>query len=198
MTVISYFAGQGQYHAGYFTHWPNHQVLYNLSDENLQTCVKFTPVQLGKNVLLKAPDLSVLSLPNWHMLIFSKNLALPSECKPSILVMTQVGVSSTADESLCRPFCGNLLRGNMSMQSKPGLEFHSSVQWQLNYMSVPGDLMMVHFPCDFRHQCKGIFIHITTKALVDPTLDLEMCEVGAGYVYQEPYKNRLTFIDNFP
>ena len=164
-----------------FTHWPSREILVNLSDESEYTCVKFTSVQLGRHILLKAPD-SPPSRPKWRMFMFSRNLAVQSECESSFLVMTQVGISSNADESLCRPFCGKLVLGNVSMYSRPhrGL-LPYWLRLRSNYMDAPGDLVMVHFPCDSRNQCKGIFIHITERALLDPTLDLEICEVGPGY-----------------
>ena len=73
-----------------FNHWPSHEVLTNLSDRKRHTCVKFTTVQLINNVLLMTTD-PFRPIPfGWGMRMFSRNLALPSECASSILVMTRV------------------------------------------------------------------------------------------------------------
>ena len=179
-----YFAGT-QPESWAFTHWPSPEVSFNISDENFHTCVKFPPVQLGRYILLKAPDSPSSSKHNWRMFMFSKNLALSSKCHPSILVMTQVGVSVNTDEMLGQPFCGKLVRGNVSLHSNSN-PYHwfcpSSFKLLLNYISAPGDLVVVDFPFDSHTQCKGMFIRITRKALLDPTLNLEICEIAPGSI----------------
>ena len=144
-----------------FTLWPSREILANLSDGNRYTCVKFTSVQLGKTMLLKSTEPFRPIPPDSYVKTFWQNVAPPSECEPSILVMTQIGLPDTSDESLCSPFCGKLVRGNLSIS-----------QQRADWYKV-----VTHFSCDYRNPCKGMFIRITDKALFDPRLNLELCEI---------------------
>ena len=157
-----------------FRHWPSNEHLTNLTDRNPRTCVKFKAVQLERNVLLKAPGPGHFSSVNWSILMLSKNLVLPSECESSIMVMTQFGVPDITDESLCRPFCGQLVRGNLSKRD-PRLQSSTGM------LPMNMDVVMASFQCNYRHPCKGIFIHITEKSLLDPKLDLEICGINFNY-----------------
>ena len=167
-----------------FPLWPSREVLTELSDKNLDTCVSFTPVEFRKRILLKTTYSPRFNSDYWRIWMLSKNLALSSECEPS-LMMTQLGISDNTDESLCRPFCGKLVRGNVSMHSNPYQGFPPfPVGLPPSFKSASWDLVIAQFPCNYRNRCKGIFVYITEKALVYPTLNLEICEIGqAGYYY---------------
>ena len=149
-----------------FSHWPSSEVLTNLTDNDPLTCVKFTLVQLGRHILLNGTN-PRLSNPPQKITMYWKNLAIPTGCEPSILVLNQVKFSKTTEESVCRPFCGQLVRRNLS---KITLYTRGRIQ---NLRSV-----VARFPsCNPHQKCKGIYIHITDKALADTRLDLELCEI---------------------
>ena len=169
-----------------FKHWPNDEDLTNLTDRKPHTCVKFTAVQLEKKVLLKSPGPVRLISPNWRILMISKNLVLPSECESSILVMTQFGESDITDELLCRPFCGKLIRGNLS---KPYPRVDNGTNFLSMNRNASSNVVMASFPCDYHHPCKGIFIHITEKARPVPRSDLEICEIILRYISYHGRRN---------
>ena len=170
-----YILGRGAARPLTLSHCPNHEVLTNVSDRNPHTCVKFALSQLNRIILLKGIDPLRSISPYRRVMTLSKNLALLSECEPPILVMTQIGLPDTTSELFCKPFCGNLMRGNLSMQSD------RTRYWKF---------VVAHFPCDSRRLCKGLFIRITEKALVDSTLYLELCEIiFAPWCYEESYSS---------
>ena len=179
-----------------FKHWPNHENLADLTDGELHTCIKFTSAQLHNTILLKSRFPTIGShAPIWRLVMFSKNLAVSPECDPSILVMTQVGVSDITDEALCRPFCGKLMRGNVSVYSAPYPIPTKNLELPMT-MDVPEDwdVVVVTFPCEFHDMCRGLFIHMTQRAFADTVSDLELCEIGRGLV-DHPWRNIEKSID---